>query len=221
MFCILKWNARPLFSNRIVLPASTVLSYLTGMKNLCFWSFCLLFYAAGAQEEISLRQLKNGDYKGDSSFIYSLPFEKGKSYLLVQAYQSKMSHRGEYALDFKMKEGSTVCAARSGVVVALREDSDKGGLKPEMLSEGNYIIIRHDDGSEAHYWHLKKDGVLVNLGDSVQQGQAIGLSGNTGYSAFPHLHFEVSEPQKGQVPTRFKTKKGTKYLRPGKWHRAV
>ncbi len=47
------------------------------------------------------------------------------------------------------------------------------------------------DGSIAYYWHLQKDGVLVNIGDTVQTGQWIGLSGNTGYSAFPHLHFEV------------------------------
>jgi murein DD-endopeptidase MepM/ murein hydrolase activator NlpD len=132
-----------------------------------------------------------------------------------------MSHKGEYALDFKMKTGTTICAARSGIVIAMRENSDKGGLKPEMLSEGNYIIISHDDGSEAHYWHLQKDGVLVDVGDTIETGQAIGLSGNTGYSAFPHLHFEVNETGKGQIPTRFHTKKGIKYLRPGKWHKAI
>jgi len=39
--------------------------------------------------------------------------------------------------------------------------------------------------------YLKKDGVLVNVGDTVKQGQHIGYSGNTGYTAFPHLHFQV------------------------------
>jgi hypothetical protein len=182
--------------------------------------FSCLVVSAFAQAP-SIRELKRGSVKEDSSYVYVLPYEKGKKYLLIQAYMSKMSHKGEYALDFKMKKGTKVCAARSGVVVAVREDSDKGGLKQEMLSEGNYIIIQHDDGSRANYWHLRKDGALVSAGDSIKQGQVIGLSGNTGYSAFAHLHFEVTAPGKGQVPTRFRTKKGIKYLRPGKWHKAV
>jgi len=165
--------------------------------------------------------MKSGKVKKDTSYVYSLPFQKGKSYFLIQAYKSAFSHKGEIALDFKMKKGTRVCAARQGVVVALREDSDKGGLKPEMLSEGNYIVIQHSDGTHGNYWHLKKNGALINVGDTVQQGQVIGLSGNTGYSAFAHLHFEVVDPSKGQIPTRFSTKKGIKYLRPGKWHRAV
>ena len=132
-----------------------------------------------------------------------------------------MSHKGEFALDFKMKKGTTICAARPGIVTAMREDSDKGGLKNEMLSEGNYIIIDHGDGTAAYYWHLQKDGVFVETGDTILQGQAIGKSGNTGYSAFPHLHFEVVQITKGQVPTRFITRKGVRYLRPGKWYKGI
>ncbi|MEI9909620.1 MAG: M23 family metallopeptidase [Bacteroidota bacterium] len=41
------------------------------------------------------------------------------------------------------------------------------------------------------YWHLQKDGALVNVGDTVKTGQAIALSGKTGYAAVPHLHFMV------------------------------
>lgn len=181
----------------------------------------LICMIAGAQESPDLRELKAGRFANDSSFVYRLPYEVSQSFLLIQAYQSKFSHRSEYALDFKMKEGNRICAARKGVVIASRKDSEKGGLQPEMLSEGNYIIILHEDGSTAHYWHLQKDGVMVNEGDSVAQGQPIGFSGNTGYSAFPHLHFEVNVPGKGQVPTRFYTRKGIKYLRPGKWYKAV
>jgi murein DD-endopeptidase MepM/ murein hydrolase activator NlpD len=190
------------------------------MNKLLSVLSCLIGLICKGQEP-SIKDLKAGRYKADTNFIYSLPYEAGNSYFLIQAYQSNLSHKGEYALDFKMKEGTKICAARSGVVVSTREDSDKGGLKPEMLSEGNYIIIEHADGSQAHYWHLQKDGVLINEGDTVKQEQVIGLSGNTGYSAFPYLHFEVSHPGKGQVPTRFHTKKGIKYLRPGKWHKAI
>jgi len=111
------------------------------------------------------------------------------------------------------------------VVIAAREDSDEGGLKTENLSDGNYISIQHADGSVANYWHLKKDGVLVNIGDSIKAGQLIGMSGNTGYSAFPHLHFEVVgydvNRNYTQLATRFKTKKGNRYLRPARFYKAI
>lgn len=183
----------------------------------------LLPVIASAQGPYSINDLKNGKFKEDSSFIYNLPFKNKKKVFLIQAYESKMSHKGERALDFKIKNGTTICAAREGIVSAARKDSDKGGLKDENLADGNYITIKHSDGSVAHYWHLQKDGVLVNTGDTVIAGQAIGLSGNTGYSAFPHLHFEVQGYDASgnyvQLPTRFYTDKGVIYLRPGKFYR--
>lgn len=199
------------------------------MKQIIILSFILVSLDLHSQDinDYSIRDLKGGRYTKDTSYVYWLPFLAGKKYLLIQGYDSKMSHKNELALDFKMKPGRTICAAREGVVIGMREDSDKGGLKDEYLSEGNYIMIRHADGSQANYWHLKKDGVLVNPGDSVKKGQAIGFSGNTGYTAFPHLHFELV-PAPGtqykdfwQYPARFLTKKGVHYLRPGKFYKSI
>lgn len=185
----------------------------------------LSFHCCIAQQEYSIRDLKGGKFIDDSSYIYSLPFENKKKVFLIQAYDSKMSHKGELALDFKVKKKTKICAAREGVVIAARSDSEKGGLKPENMSDGNHISIKHYDGSIAHYWHLIKDGVLVNVGDTVTKGQVIGLTGNTGYSAFPHLHFEVigydGTGAYKQLPTRFYTNKGTIYLRPGKFYKAM
>ncbi len=189
--------------------------------------FALLFLLLPAlvfsQEQYSIADLKNGKNKTDSSYIYTLPFEHKKKVFLIQAYESMFSHKGERALDFKVKNGTIICAARGGIVTALRKDSDKGGLKQENLADGNYIFIQHDDGSVANYWHFKKEGVLVNVGDTIKTGQVIGMSGNTGYSAFPHLHFEVqgydASGKHVQLPTRFYTQKGVIYLRPGKFYR--
>ena len=183
----------------------------------------LNFLCCIAQQQYSIHDLKSGKFKEDSSYIYSLPFENNKKVFLIQVYDSKMSHKGEYALDFKVKKKTKICAARDGVVIAARGDSDKGGLKPENMSDGNHISIRHYDGSVAHYWHLLKNGALIKVGDTVTKGQVIGLSGNTGYSAFPHLHFEVvGNDGKGnyrQLATRFNTNKGVLYLRPAHFYR--
>jgi murein DD-endopeptidase MepM/ murein hydrolase activator NlpD len=191
--------------------------------------FILIFfinvYCCIAQQQYSIRDLKEGKFKEDDSYIYSLPFENKKKVFLIQAYDSKMSHKGELALDFKVKKKTKVCAAREGVVIGARGDSDKGGLKPENMSDGNYVSIKHYDGSVAHYWHLNKNGALVKVGDTIAKGQLIGLSGNTGYSAFPHLHFEVvgndGTGNYRQLPTRFKTNKGIVYLRPAHFYRSV
>jgi murein DD-endopeptidase MepM/ murein hydrolase activator NlpD len=166
-----------------------------------------------------IRDLKSGRQRDDTSHVYSLPYKTGSSEFFVQGSNSKMSHKSTLAYDFKMKEGTGIYAARSGTVTDFRETSDKGGLAPEMLTEGNYIFIEHDDGSVAAYWHLKKEGVLVNLNDKISAGQLIGLSGNTGYSAFPHLHFQVVDASGKEILVRFQTRKGVLYLKPGNWYR--
>jgi murein DD-endopeptidase MepM/ murein hydrolase activator NlpD len=75
------------------------------------------------------------------------------------------------------------------------------------------------------YYHLEKEGVLVQEGDTVKTGQPIGRSGHTGYSAFPHLHFEVqgydATGNYVQLATRFYTQKGIRYLRPGRFYRSI
>ena len=152
----------------------------------------------------------------DRNYHYELPYQAGQSFKIVQTYFGAFSHnsgsQNEYAIDFGMPEGTTVCAAREGTVVAARSDSDTGGPDKGFINSGNFIIIRHPDQSYAKYWHLKHDGCLVRIGDSVKKGQAIGLSGNTGYSGGPHLHFEAynikSATWKDSMPVIFETSTG-------------
>jgi murein DD-endopeptidase MepM/ murein hydrolase activator NlpD len=192
------------------------------MKYPFLFLLVVFSFAANAQlTDKEIYDLKGGSVKPDNSPVYTLPYATGSKFLLIQAYNSKMSHKNEISLDFKMKKGSKICAARAGIVTAIKENSDVGGLKDEYLSDGNHIIIKHDDGGEAMYWHLKKDGVLVNVGDTVKQGQHIGYSGNTGYTAFPHLHFQVYDAAGKNIATRFITKKGIIYLWPGKYYKAI
>ena len=170
-----------------------------------------------------IKELQKGVIKDDTSYIYSLPYEEGKSFRVIQGYFSRFTHKERAALDFNLKRGTNITAAREGVVVRVKQDETKGGLKSKYRSHGNNIIIQHADGSRAGYWHLQHNGALVNIGDTVKKGQVIALSGKTGYAWIPHLHFLVWRSDAGQwkqVPTRFKTSTGIKYLRSWKKYRS-
>jgi len=159
----------------------------------------------------------------DTAFVYALPYEKGKSYRVVQGYHSFFSHYDDIALDFKMRRGTKVCAARDGVVMLVNVAGTEGGIGKKYVGKANHIAIRHSDSTYAHYVHLQHNGALVQVGDSVRQGQVIGFSGSTGFSAFPHLHFEVTEgPRKAvrQVPVRFHTNRGSVFLQPLRRYKA-
>jgi murein DD-endopeptidase MepM/ murein hydrolase activator NlpD len=201
-------------------------------KRFLLYSCIIFLFACGSVHPVSLevnrktaRGLQNQRIKEDTSYVYWLPYRETGKHLVVQGYYSGFSHKTDIALDFKLKTGTTICAARGGVVYDLYEGSNIGGAKDEYLDDGNYILIRHSDDSRSYYWHLKHQGVLVNIGDTVKQGQPIGLSGNTGYSAFPHLHFEVwgttTAGQYTQLPVRFLTQKGIRYLRPMRYYKAI
>jgi murein DD-endopeptidase MepM/ murein hydrolase activator NlpD len=193
--------------------------YLTGFVTLV--SSCVTNRTPDQQRA---RDLQKGRLTEDTSHVYLLPYENDTKHFLIQGYFSAFSHRQRAALDFVMKKGTKILTARSGVVVRLKEDSDKGGWSKKNLSRANYVIIQHSDGTRSGYWHLQQNGVLVNLGDSVKVGQLIALSGRTGYAAMPHLHFMVWKPTSGnwqQVPTRFLTKKGARYLRPMRYYKQI
>jgi len=150
-------------------------------------------------------QVRYGNLGGkpDPDFVYRLPFQKGERHRISQTCFGSVSHQkgseAEYAVDFSMEEGSFVCAAREGRVIALRDDSHEGGPSDKFKQCDNFIIIRHADGGYGRYSHLRYKGVLVKLGSVVQSGTIIGLSGNTGFSSGPHLHFEVFAPVDGNL----------------------
>lgn len=186
----------------------------------------IIFISACAVSKNPLRkeikQLQKGIIKDDTSYVYALPYEEGKSFRVIQGYFSHFTHKERAALDFKMRRGTNITATRDGIVVRVKEDGTLGGLKRKYRSHGNNIVIQHEDGSRAGYWHLQHNGAVVNVGDTVKKGQVIALSGKTGYTMIPHLHFLVWRSSGGQwqqIPTRFQTSKGIKYLRSWKKYR--
>lgn len=84
------------------------------------------------------------------------------------------------AVDFGAPIGTPVLASADGIVLIAKGSGYNGGY-------GNYIVINHTNGSQTLYGHLSQ--VFVSVGDSVSQGQKIGLSGNSGRSTGPHLHY--------------------------------
>ena len=96
-----------------------------------------------------------------------------------------------HALDFTMEIGTPICAARDGLILFVKENSNKGGKTFKFQEYGNNITIYHEDGTMANYFHIKKGGSKVKEGDRVKAGDVIALSGNTGWSSGPHLHFQV------------------------------
>lgn len=89
---------------------------------------------------------------------------------------------GHNGIDIAAPNGTTLLAAASGNVVVARNDGYNGGY-------GKMVIINHPNGTQTVYGHM--DQVYVSSGQNVKQGEVIGLSGNTGKSTGPHLHFEV------------------------------
>lgn len=85
-------------------------------------------------------------------------------------------HKG---VDFAIPLGTPVLAVGDGEVIVAKRS---GGA-------GNYVAIRHGRQYMTRYMHMKK--LLVKPGDKVKRGERVGLSGNTGRSTGPHLHFEV------------------------------
>jgi len=113
---------------------------------------------------------------------------------IEQGWGGRYSHgdaENHHAVDFAADNGTTVLSAREGIVMQVdagEPDAGDAGLRD---GEANLVRILHDDGSMAVYAHLQPGGVLVHPGQRVRRGQPIGLSGNSGFSSGPHLHFVV------------------------------
>lgn len=99
----------------------------------------------------------------------------------------------KFAIDFEVPEGSSVMAAADGEVIFSKVNSNEGGddTKYEDFKFYNHIVIKHGNGEYTEYGHLRHNGAKRLIGDRVYRGDVIAVSGNTGYSEKPHLHFSV------------------------------
>ena len=131
-----------------------------------------------------------GDPSGPMvGYRYPLPW-RGGPFRISQGANGPYSHFGpksRYAIDIAMPEGPPIIAARGGVVVKTENRQSGRGTD----ASGNFVRVLHDDGTMGVYLHLKQGSVRVREGQKVAVGSALALSGNTGNSTGPHLHFVV------------------------------
>lgn len=104
------------------------------------------------------------------------PIDKSRTY--ISAYYG--DGRGHTGMDIAGPVGTEIYAAADGVVQSVNSSGSGYGI---------HVVVKHDGNLATLYGHCSQ--LLVQPGDTIQAGQVIALSGNTGYSTGPHLHFEV------------------------------
>jgi hypothetical protein len=116
---------------------------------------------------------------------------------------SGLTYDGHKGTDFALptydmiEQGINVIAAAAGTVGGMRDGMEDVRYTSETTTDiagrecGNGVVIRHDDGWETQYCHLRKGSILVESGQQVQAGDILGQVGMSGRAAFPHVHLSV------------------------------
>ncbi len=129
-------------------------------------------------------------YLSPNESKYVLPFAIGMSYSTGLVNCSGSFHGvgkpDQFAFDFDLPPNEPFFAARAGRVIAVVEDQPSSGG-----GAGNYLLIDHGDDTFAYYLHSPYNGIHVEYGDQVEQGQLLGATGRSGLAGYHHLHFIV------------------------------
>jgi murein DD-endopeptidase MepM/ murein hydrolase activator NlpD len=177
--------------------------FVTYLGKFWFVLFGTVLFAAYSAEGGDLTACQKG-YLNQSTSLYILPYSVGDSFVVGQGNCTDGSHSEDqsYAYDFDMPIGTIITASRSGTVLVVVDNFNENNQTP---GQENYIIIEHKDSTISGYYHITLNGALVEVGSVVSQGDQIALSGNTGDSTEPHLHFEVATEEDGDtIPVNFR-----------------
>ncbi len=119
---------------------------------------------------------------GEKTWGTNAPAQDGYYVRPISGGRMSQGSHGFNGVDLAAPTGTPIKAAASGTVIVEKHGGWGGGY-------GNYIVIKHNNGTQTLYAHNSKN--LVKVGQSVSQGQQIALLGSTGRSTGPHVHFEV------------------------------
>lgn len=151
-------------------------------------------HAAG---DLSLRRPFDGAFSLSSPFDHSFPLEfihTDGRVLTTYGDETTIGVDGHQGYDFDLPPGTPVLAAHDGIAEFAGMDPPAFCPLLEETVAGNSVVIRREIGGKVFvslYAHLET--VDVQPGQLITAGQQLGLSGNTGCSTFPHLHFDVLE----------------------------
>jgi murein DD-endopeptidase MepM/ murein hydrolase activator NlpD len=119
-------------------------------------------------------------------------FQLGDGFRFREVHPVLGTPRMHYGQDFIVPYGTSVYATGDGTI--LESGWNGGGF-------GNYIIIDHGYGLQSTYGHLSQ--IKVSKGTNVKRGDVIGLSGNSGTSSGPHLHYQIDQFGQHKNPVNF------------------
>ena len=160
--------------------------------------------AANKLKELWAEELKNADkddkdpdkddelagQKGKCGYVFGWPCPSTKLVTSGVGARWGTIHKG---LDIGASMGSEIVASEGGTVVIASNTCDHNYGKDGSCGcgggYGNYVVINHGNGFLTLYGHLTK--AEVSVGEKVDKGDRIGISGTTGWSTGPHLHFEL------------------------------
>lgn len=133
--------------------------------------------------------------QNQSGFMFPLPSDaivtctSPYGFRVAPTVKGSSNHAG---LDLAVAGGTNIYAAKSGTVIETRNNVQTNTAHDASVpSSGNYVKIKHEDGTMTAYLHMKPGSVTVNVGEVVSQGDKIGEVGTTGASTGYHLHFTV------------------------------
>ena len=156
---------------------------------------------------IEMRHKKHFIYLNDDKRYYDEKGHEVEGFLLarpvkgarISSYFTKRRYhpvlhkwKAHLGIDYAARRGTPIVAAGSGRVI----------YAARMGSYGNLVKIRHNDGYETRYAHMKSFRRGIHRGKYVKKGQTIGYVGTTGRSTGPHLHFELRKRGRAINPLR-------------------
>lgn len=141
--------------------------------------------------DVQLRAVPGDPRATPDDMVYAFPLALKRT-VMGQGFSGKRTHQDDqnrYAVDLNAERGTSVLAARSGVVMEVVDGHGEGGFNSRFTDKANLVRVVHADGTMAVYVHLLAGSIQVQPGQRVAVGQRLASSGNSGYSSGPHLHF--------------------------------
>ena len=152
------------------------------------------------QRSLFLDPMGNGGMFGENNMITYYVDENQNNNVILDYSCNFTTYDNHWGTDiiiptfWDMDEMNTpILAAADGIVVHSHDGEFDRYINWNYSSIANAVVISHDDGTYAWYWHMKKNSVAVEVDQFVQAGDTLGYVGSSGMSSWPHLHFEVTQ----------------------------